>query len=107
MLYNHLIINSFFSIFLMMNSIITDDLGNINERKLYFIILNTGKVSKEKNTILYTDMPNIILDRLGIKHNAKFLLGNYKNQTTEERINFINNNLDKIKAFNNKTIMQE
>lgn len=92
---------------LMMSSVITDDLGDINTRKLYSMILNTGKISKEKNTILYTDMPDIILNRLGIKHNAKFLLGNYKNQTTKERINFINNNLNKIRAFNNKTIMQE
>ncbi len=91
---------------LMMGSTITDKLDKLGERKLYTIILNTGNTAQEKGTILYVDIPDIILNRLGIEHNAKFLLSNYRRETTKERVEFINNNTEKIRNFNNKTLMK-
>lgn len=90
----------------MMGSTITDKLGNIDERKLYTIILNTGNIIQHKENILYVDIPKIILNRLSVEHNAKFLLGNYHNKINKERIEFINNNIEKIRSFNNKTLMK-
>ena len=48
----------------MMGSTITDKLGNIDERKLYTIIINTGNIIQHKENILYVDIPKIILNRL-------------------------------------------
>lgn len=92
---------------LLMASNASEMLNNIGNRKLYSLFLNTGINQEFSDKILYTDLAGMILDKLEIKHNAKFLLNNYKNKTIEERVNFINNNIEKIRVFNNKTIMQE
>lgn len=70
-------------------------------------MLNSGKKNVYDGEISYVDLPNIILDRLDIKHNVNFLLENNKNLTQKERINFIRNNFGKIRAFSNKTVLQE
>ena len=70
-------------------------------------MLNSGKQNVYDGEISYVDLPNIILDRLDIKHNVNFLLENNKNLTQKERINFIRNNFGKIRAFSNKTVLQE
>ena len=85
----------------------SDILENIGNRKLYTLFLNTGKIEKIDNKILYTDIARIILNKLDIKSNVEFLLENRDNKSTKERINYINNNIEKIRSFNNKTILQE
>ncbi len=70
-------------------------------------MLNSGKKNVYDGEISYVDLPNIILDRLDIKHNVNFLLENNKNLTQKERINFIRNNFGKIRVFSNKTVLQE
>lgn len=80
---------------------------NIGKRTLYVIFLNTGKVEKIDNKILYTDVANMTLERLGIEHNAKFIMYNYKNETVEQRLDFLKKNAKKIQTFNQKTIMQD
>ena len=70
-------------------------------------MLNSGKKNVYDGEISYVNLPNIILDRLDIKHNVNFLLENNKNLTQKERINFIRNNFGKIRAFSNKTVLQE
>ena len=92
---------------LYMTGNISKYLDKIKDRRLYAIILNSGKTAIYDDEILYVDLANIILDRLGIEHNSNFLLDNNKNLTTKERADFIKNNYDKIKAFNNKTVLQE
>lgn len=92
---------------LYMTGNISKYLDKVKDRKLYAIVLNSGKTAIYDDQILYVDLANIILDRLKIEHNANFLLDNNKNLTTGERANFINNNFDKIKAFSNKTVLQE
>lgn len=93
---------------LMMTSNLTNKLSKIEGgRKLFTIILNSGKIEKYDNKILYTDLAEIMLNRLNIQHNAKFIMNNYNNETTKTRIEFLNNNLNKIKNFNQKTIMQD
>ena len=91
------------------NGDISKSLGNKKDRKLYAIILNSGKKAIYNGEILYVDLANIILDRLGIVHNVNFLLdkNNNKNLTIKERVDFIKDNFDKIKYFNNKTVLQE
>lgn len=91
---------------LMMNSTISNTLNKSDKRKLYAILLNTGKIKQYKGNALYVDIPDIVLNRLNIEHNAKFLLSNYHNMKNEDRIKFINNNIEKIRSFNNKTIMK-
>ena len=92
---------------LLMASNASDMLNNIGDRKLYSLFLNTGINQTFSDKILYTDLVSLILNKLDIKHNAKFLLQNYNNLSTEERVNFINNNIEKIRTFNNKTILQD
>ena len=92
---------------LLMSSNASELLNNVGKRFLYVLLLNTGTVGEFKNQILYTDLPTVILDKLNIKHNGKFLLQNYNNKSTDERVKFINDNVEKIRAFNNKTIAQE
>ena len=92
---------------LLMASNASDVLNNIGNRRLYSLFLNTGINQEFSDKILYTDLAVMILDKLQIKHNAKFLLNNYNGKTAEERVEFVNNNIEKIRAFNNKTIMQE
>ena len=92
---------------LLMASNASDILNKIGNRKLYSIVLNTGKTEEFSNKILYTDMARIILDKLDINSNVEFLMENRNNKLTKERIDFINNNIEKIRAFNNKTIGQE
>lgn len=92
---------------LLMASNASDILENIGNRKLYTLFLNTGKIEKIDNKILYTDIARIILNKLDIKSNVEFLLENRDNKSTKERINYINNNIEKIRSFNNKTILQE
>ena len=85
----------------------SDILEDIGNRKLYALFLNTGNIEKIDNKILYTDIARIILNRLGVKSNVEFLLENRNNKSIKERINYINNNIEKIRSFNNKTILQE
>lgn len=80
---------------------------SIGKRTLYAIFLNTGKVEKFDNTILYTDIASMILDRLDIQHNAKFIMYNYEHKTVKERLDFFEKNAKKIQTFNQKTIMQD
>lgn len=82
-------------------------LDKIKDRRLYAIMLNSGKTDTYDDEILYVDLASIILDRLEIEHNVNFLLDNNKNLTTKERVDFIKDNFEKIKAFNKKTILQE
>ena len=44
---------------------------------------------------------------VGIKHNAKFIMYNYNNDTVNDRVKFLEENSKKIKSFNQKTIMQD
>lgn len=94
---------------LNMNNDVSKFLNKIKDRRLYAIILNSGKKAIYNDEILYVDLANIILDRLGIVHNVNFLLdkNNNKNLTIKERVDFIKDNFDKIKYFNNKTVLQE
>ena len=92
---------------LLMASNASDLLNKIGDRKLYSIFLNTGKIGEFNNKILYTDIARIILDNLEVDSNVEFLLENKDKKTTEERVKFINDNIEKIRAFNNKTIGQE
>lgn len=92
---------------LYMSGNISKYLDKIKDRRLYAILLNSGKTTIYDDEILYVDLASIILDRLGIKHNVNFLLTNNQSLTTKERVDFIKNNFDKIKAFNNKTVLQE
>ncbi len=54
------------------------DINNLNriigfdEKLLYIIMLNSGNVTTYDKTIYYTDLPEIILQRLNIKSNATF-----------------------------------
>lgn len=92
---------------LLMSSNASDILNKIGNRQLYSIILNNGKNVEHKGEILYTDIPDIVLENLNIRHNALFLLHNYKNESVKDRVKFIENNVEKIRSFNNKTIKQE
>ena len=92
---------------LVMRSNAGDISKTLGKRTLYVIFLNTGVVKKIENKILYTDVASMVLEKLGIKHNAKFVMDNYKNQTVEERVNFLEENAKKIQSFNQKTIMQD
>jgi hypothetical protein len=78
------------------------------DRKLYVILLNSaGPKGRRPAGILYTDVASLILERLGIEHNARFLLENRGNQSQRERVEYINKNLEKIRSFNNKTLLHE
>jgi hypothetical protein len=76
-------------------------------RTLYIILLNSGNAGRKSAAILYIDLARLILKRLGIDHNVEFLLDNRTGQSQEERIKYIDENLEKIRSFNNKTLMQE
>lgn len=80
---------------------------SIGNRSLYVLFLNTGIVKKIDKQILYTDVANITLEKLGIKHNAKFIMYNYSNDTIDNRVKFLEENSKKVKNFNQKTIMQD
>ena len=45
---------------------------SFNEKLLYVIMLNSGKIATYDKTIYYTDLPEIILEKLNIKSNATF-----------------------------------
>jgi phosphoglycerol transferase MdoB-like AlkP superfamily enzyme len=90
---------------LMMASKLSDTLNKIENRRLYSLFLNSGNNSEFSDEILYVDLAGIVLKKLGIQHNTKFLLENRGNMTTDDRVRFINNNVEKIREFNNKTIM--
>lgn len=81
--------------------------GVIGKRTLYAIFLNTGEVKKIDGEILYTDIANMTLEKLNIKHNARFLMYNYKNDTVDNRIDFFEKNIKKVRTFNQKSIMQD
>jgi hypothetical protein len=90
----------------MMKGRASEILNRIGDRRLFAIFLNNGK-GEFNDEILYTDIAKITLEKLGIKHNAKFLLENHKGQSTEERMKFIDENVEKIRTFNNKSILRE
>ena len=91
---------------LMMTSKATDLLEKAGNRKLFTLFLNTGNVAEYNNKILYTDVAEMILDKLNIENNAKFIMYNYKNEDVDTRVEFLNKNADKIQTFNQRTIMQ-
>jgi phosphoglycerol transferase len=74
-------------------------------RRLYALLLNSGSTGKESATLLYTDIPALLLRRLGIEHSARFLLERRGNQSLEERLEHIGKNLGKIRSFNNRTLL--
>jgi hypothetical protein len=76
-------------------------------RKLYVILLNSGARGRKAGALLYSDVPSLILKRMNLEHNAKFLLENHRNQDQRERIKYIDENLDKIRLFNSRTLMHE
>ncbi|MDR1494766.1 MAG: hypothetical protein LBI29_01875, partial [Rickettsiales bacterium] len=78
-----------------------------NSRKLYAILLNSGLKQRESNSIIYSDIAPLVLKRLGIEHNAVFLLENHDNRTMEERLEHLSKNLEKIRSFNNKTLLRD
>lgn len=92
---------------LMMTSKATELLESVGERKLYTIMLNTGTIQQFDNKILYTDIATMVLEKMNIKHNAKFVMYNYNNEDVDARVKFLKENLDKIQTFNQKTIMQD
>ena len=92
---------------LMMTSKATPMLIEAGERTLYSIFLNTGKIEKYNKGILYTDLAKMILDKLDIENNAKFIMYNYKNKSTDERVEQYSRNKNKIRIFNQRTIMQD
>ncbi|MDR2077410.1 MAG: sulfatase-like hydrolase/transferase [Rickettsiales bacterium] len=92
---------------LMMGCIIDAKLNAAENRKLYAIMLNSAIKKKESGTILYTDLAPIILKKLNVKHNAKFLMENHKNEINAQRIKYLDENFDRIRLFNDKTIMHE
>lgn len=91
---------------LMMISKATGLLEKARNRSLFALFLNTGNVTEYNKKILYTDVAKIILDKLNIENNAKFIMYNYKNESVDKRIDFLNKNADKIQTFNQRTIMQ-
>lgn len=91
---------------LMMTSKVTDLLEKAGNRSLFTLFLNTGDVAEYNKKILYTDVAKMILDKLNIENNAKFIMYNYKNEDVDTRVEFLNKNADKIQTFNQRTIMQ-
>jgi hypothetical protein len=92
----------------MMAGLASDMLEEIGNRRLFSLLLNTGVVGERDDKILYTDLAGLLLEKLGIKHNAKFLLeGRNGEADTASRVKFVDDNVEKIRAFNNKTILQE
>jgi phosphoglycerol transferase len=91
---------------LMMISKATNLLESVGKRSLIALFLNSGLVGKYDSKILYTDIAKMVLDKLNIENNAKFIMYNYKNEDVETRIDFLNKNTDKIQTFNQRTIMQ-
>ncbi|MDR2760763.1 MAG: sulfatase-like hydrolase/transferase [Rickettsiales bacterium] len=93
---------------LVMGSSISETLNSMGkERRLYSLFLNSGISGEFSDKILYTDLATMVLSRLRIEHNAKFLLENRGGQSAGEKVKFIDDNVEKIRAFNNKTILQE
>lgn len=92
---------------LIYNSYIVKQLGNPQDRKLYSIFLNTKESGKRyDNTIIYPELPRIILDKLGVETNFNFMMDNFKNRTNKEKIKFLNDNFYNIKQFNENSLFQ-
>ena len=77
-----------------------------NKKFLYTILINSNEKKMHNNDIIYTDLPLLIIDNLGIKTNAKFMYGNIddKSMDTNEKINSIKKHNGIAKMFLKKIL---
>lgn len=71
---------------------------NKNEKSLYTIFLNSGKEGTIEKTILYTDLAELLLQKLNIKHNILFF-DSYLNMDYNSKLKLINSNSDIERMF--------
>ena len=76
------------------------------EKKLYTIILNSDKKEILNKKILYTDLAELFLQKLNIKHNAIFF-NSYLNENYNKKLDLVNDNsaIERVflyKLFNDK-----
>lgn len=76
---------------------------NKEEKKLWVLILNSETKNENDRQILYTDLSELLLKKLGIEHNANFIMSNIEELDFDKKINFVNsqeaNNLARIFLF--------
>ena len=68
------------------------------EKSLYTIFLNSGKKEINEKTIIYTDLAELLLQKLNIKHNVLFF-DSYLNMDYLKKLKLINDNSDIERMF--------
>ena len=73
-------------------------------RKLFTIFINDNLKSKDSlnDVIIYPDLPRIILDKMGIQTNYKFLTDHIYKDKDSYKIQFLLNHRNDIREFNDK-----
>ena len=66
---------------------------NKPEKSLYTIFLNSGKKEINEKTIIYTDLAELLLQKLNVKHNVLFF-DSYLNMDYLKKLKLVNDNSD-------------